>query len=212
MAQLHDLPASAKTRQSKQIHDRIEREDMEAILFDKIDYTQNPLAKGEYENCTFSDCNFSGSDLSDIKFSECEFLGCNLSLAKLTGTAFRDVTFKDCKMLGLRFENCNQFGFLVSFYHCTLNHSSFRKQKLKKTTYKDSKLEEVDFTESDLSSSVFDNCELTRATFESTILEKADFRTSFGYSIDLELNRVKKAKFSQAGMIGLLDKYDIEIS
>jgi uncharacterized protein YjbI with pentapeptide repeats len=70
----------------------------------------------------------------------------------------------------------------------------------------------VDFTESDLTHSVFDNCDLTRAAFEHTILEKADFRTSFNYSLDLEMNRVKKARFSQAGVIGLLGKYDIDIS
>ncbi|WP_373542362.1 pentapeptide repeat-containing protein [Chamaesiphon sp.] len=63
----------------------------------------------------------------------------------------------------------------------------------------------------DLSSSVFDNCDLTRTIFARTILEKADFRNSFNYSIDPELNRIKKAKFSQSGIAGLLDKYDIEI-
>jgi len=44
-----------------------------------------------------------------------------------------------------------------------------------------------------------------------TILEKVDFRTAINYSFDLELNRVKKAKFSTAGVIGLMDKYQIVI-
>jgi fluoroquinolone resistance protein len=43
------------------------------------------------------------------------------------------------------------------------------------------------------------------------MLEKADFRTSNGYSIDPEMNRIKKAKFSLEGVAGLLDKYDIEV-
>jgi hypothetical protein len=42
-------------------------------------------------------------------------------------------------------------------------------------------------------------------------LEKADFRTSYNYSINPEVNRIKKAKFSTAGIAGLLCKYDIEI-
>jgi len=180
--------------------------------FDKIDYRQSPLAKGEYEHRTFNNCDFSGSDLSGITFSECKFVGCNLSLARLTKTAFRDVAFQECKMLGLHFENCNQFGFWVGFYDCTLTHSSLCKQKLKKTIFRNSKLEGVDFTGSDLSSAVFDNCELTGAIFEQTILEKADFRAAFNYSIDLALNRVKKAKFTHTGIAGLLQKYDIEIS
>ena len=116
---------------------------MEESSFDKIDYTQNSLAKGEYENCTFNNCNFSNSDLSGIKFSDCEFLGCDLSLAKLARTDFQDIKSNDCKMLGLHFENCNEFGLSISFVNCRLNHSSFYKLKLKKPY---SKLQEADFT------------------------------------------------------------------
>lgn len=83
--------------------------------------------------------------------------------------------------------------------------------KLKQTVFKNSQLYEVDFTECDLSSASFDNCDLAGAIFKDTILEKADFRTAFNYSIDPELNRIKKAKFSRSGIAGLLDKYDIEI-
>jgi uncharacterized protein YjbI with pentapeptide repeats len=72
-------------------------------------------------------------------------------------------------------------------------------------------LQEIDFSEADLTSALFDNCNLQHATFDSTILEKADLRTSFNFSIDPELNRIKKAKFSLSGITGLLDKYEIEI-
>jgi uncharacterized protein YjbI with pentapeptide repeats len=72
-------------------------------------------------------------------------------------------------------------------------------------------LQEVDFSEADLNSSIFDNCDLMRATFENTILEKVDLRTSYNYSLDPELNRIRKAKFSMSGIVGLLNKYDIEI-
>jgi uncharacterized protein YjbI with pentapeptide repeats len=72
-------------------------------------------------------------------------------------------------------------------------------------------LNEVDFTESDLTASIFDNCDLNLATFDNSILEKADLRTSYNYSIDPERNRIKKARFSVAGISGLLDKYDIQI-
>ena len=54
-------------------------------------------------------------------------------------------------------------------------------------------------------------CDLTDTKFENTVIEKADFRTSFNYSIDPYLNRIKKAKFSLTNITGLLDKYDIEI-
>jgi fluoroquinolone resistance protein len=69
----------------------------------------------------------------------------------------------------------------------------------------------VDFTNSDLTGLVFENCNLFGAIFENTILEKVDFRTSFNYSINPEINRIKKAKFSMVGIVGLLDKYNILI-
>ena len=100
--------------------------------FTSMDFTENPLAKGEYENCAFLNCNFSGTDLSGIRFSAGEFISCNLSLAKLVDTALREVNFKECKMLGLRFDQCNTLGLAVGFDQCSLNHSSFYKTKLKR--------------------------------------------------------------------------------
>lgn len=114
-------------------------------------------------------------------------------------------------MLGLHFDTCSEFGLSFSFDSCQLNHSSFYKTKIKKTVFKNSQLQETDFVETDLTSAVFDNCNLQQAMFEQTTLEKADLRTSYNYSIDPETNRIKKAKFSFAGISGLLDKYDIEI-
>ena len=114
-------------------------------------------------------------------------------------------------MLGLRFDNCNDFGLSFSFEGCQLNHSSFYKMNIKKTVFKNSQLQETDFTEADLTSALFENCNLSQATFDQTTLEKADLRTSYNYSIDPENNRLKKAKFSMEGVTGLLDKYNIEI-
>ena len=83
--------------------------------------------------------------------------------------------------------------------------------KLKKTRFKNSNISEFDFTEADLTNALFDNCDLEGAKFERTILEKADLSTSRNYSIDPEINKIKKAKFSIHGIAGLLNKYDIEI-
>lgn len=189
----------------------MERKYIEEKNFENIDFSETALPDGDYENCSFVNCNFSNTDLSKICFSECDFKGCNVSMAKLTKTAFKDIKFIDCKLLGLHFEHCDNFLFAVDFENCNLNLSCFYKLKLRKTRFKNAVLGEVDFTETDLSGSHFDNCDLTGAIFENTILEKTDFRTSFNYSIDPELNKIKKAKFSIQGIIGLLDKYDIEI-
>ena len=179
--------------------------------FDKLDYTQEPLAKGEYENSTFTNCNFEETNLNDIKFISCDFHDCNWSLAQLNGTVLREVKFRDCKMLGLQFETCNDFGLSFSFENCQLNHSTFFQMNIKKTIFRNCQLREIDFSESNLTNVVFDNCDLAQAIFINTVLDKADFRTAYNYSIDPESNRLKKAKFSILGISGLLDKYDIVI-
>jgi len=142
---------------------------------------------------------------------ECEFDGCNLSMAKLHDTALKDVKFKNCKLLGVDFSVCKTFLLALGFEDCLLNLASFHQLKLKDTIFKNCQLWEADFAEADLTGAAFDGCDLRAAMFEYTVLEKADFRTAFNYSIDPELNRIKKAKFSRQGLAGLLAKYDIEI-
>ncbi len=70
---------------------------------------------------------------------------------------------------------------------------------------------EVDFMEADLSGAQFLYCNLQNAHFENTNLEKADFSTAYNYSLDPELNRIKRAKFAISGIAGLLGKYQIII-
>jgi len=153
----------------------------------------------------------SHADLSEIRFEACTFSNCNLGLATITKTAFRDVTFNGCKMLGLRFDLCNLFGLSFTFQNCVLNHSTFYRLKIKKTTFINSQILDADFTECDLTKAVFDNCDLSNTTFENTNLEQSDFRTSFNFRIDPTINRMKKSRFSLAGVVGLVEKFDIEI-
>lgn len=181
------------------------------MLFGRIDYTASPLARGEYENCTFKNCNFYSADLSNFIFRDCIFDGCDLSLVVFKNTTLNDIRFVNCKLIGLQFQESNSFLLSIGFENCILKLSVFYKLKLKKMSFINCNLQEADFTEADLTSSIFENCDLYRTIFYSTNLEKADFRSSFNYSLDPERNRIKKAKFSRLGIAGLLDKYTIEI-
>jgi uncharacterized protein YjbI with pentapeptide repeats len=176
--------------------------------FEKI----QQLAYGEYENCTFRSCNLEGADLKNFQFVGCRFEDCNLSLVKLSGASLQQVQFIGCKMQGLHFEACNPFLLEYQFEHCVLNLSSFYQTKSKKTTFHTCVLHEVDFTEADFSEGKFTECDLAGALFDRTILEKADFRSAYNYTISPALNRLKKARFSQDGLAGLLSDIGIEIS
>ena len=99
--------------------------------FQAISYSESPLDKGDYENCIFSSCIFANSSLSMINFVDCEFKSCDFSLSNVKNTAFKDCKIKDCKILGVKFEECNTFGFTIHFENCQLNLSSFYKLSLK---------------------------------------------------------------------------------
>ena len=184
---------------------------IEDKVFEGIDFTTEKIKIAEYEYCTFVNCNFNEVDLSYIIFTECEFENCNLSLVKMLDTAMHDVKLKSCKILGVHFEDCNDFSFSVHFNNCQLNLSSFYKCMLKNSSFIKSNLSEVDFTDTDLTLLVFTDCDFNAAMFENTNLFKSDLRTSFNYIINPETNNISKAKFSKSGLAGLLQKYDIVI-
>ncbi|MTI22816.1 pentapeptide repeat-containing protein [Fulvivirga sp. RKSG066] len=180
--------------------------------FKNTDYTKSPLPKGEYDNCSFTNCNFAESDLSEVVFLECEFINCDLSNAKIYQTAFRDVSFKDCKMLGLQFDQCNDFLFEIKPSGCQLNLSNFYQRMLKKAVFDSCSLHDVDFAEADLSGASFVNCDLTGAIFERTKLTGADMRGAGNFIIDPEVNDIKKARFALEGLPGLLTRYNLKIN
>jgi len=132
-------------------------------------------------------------------------------MSHIKQTVFNDISFVGCKMLGLRFDLCNDFLLSFRFKGCTLDLSSFYGLVLKKTIFENCKLLEVDFVETDLTASTFDGCDLQRAIFDRSILERADFRAAYNFNIDPERNKVRKAKFSRDGVVGLLGKYDIVV-
>lgn len=177
--------------------------------FDKISYANKAVSGREFEACHFVNCDFSGSNFSGNDFIDCRFENCNLSMMQLQYTGIKNVSFENCKLLGIDFSTCNEFLFAVHFEHCILDFVSFLKRRLRKTTFRDCSIKEANFTQADLTGSAFINCDLSRTIFQQTVLEKVDFRAASNFSIDPEGNRIKKAKFSSAGLMGLLDKYDI---
>lgn len=168
-------------------------------------------APATYENCRFTGCNFFKGDVAGSVFTGCRFEECDLSMVRLTGAAFRECEFIRCKMLGLRFETCNQIGLSFTFKQTQLSHACFAGVKMRDTRFDDCMLEETDFTGADLTGASFQHSNLLNAHFEHTNLEKCDFRNARNFTIDPEINRLKKAKFSPEGLMGLLGKYGIEV-
>ena len=127
--------------------------------YSKIDFRKSKIKKGEYDNCTFINCNFEGIHASNIQFVACEFVECNFSNTIVKDTAFKEVQFINCKMIGVKFNECDSFLLQFYFKECQLNFSSFYQLKVSNTQFVDCNLQEVDFTETVIMSSVFDNCD-----------------------------------------------------
>jgi len=181
-------------------------------VYEKQDYTQKPLPKGDYEGCRFKGCGFSNADLSAINFIDCCFEDCDLSGAGIGQASFQDTVFNNCKLVGVHFEDAHTFLFSPRFEHTVLTLSSFYGVKMKHAAFYHCILHEVDFVDADCSTVVFDNCDFAGARFENTNLEKADLRTAVHYSINPEKNKIKKAIFSLPHIAGLLHQYQIVIN
>ncbi len=175
------------------------------------DYSQIRLPKGEYEHCIFEGCIFLNGYLDNQHFMECQFIDCNLGNVNIAHTVFNDVNFERCKMIGMKFENCNDFLMDFSFVHCDLSFASFYGLSLKAKTFNHCKLIEADFTTTNLSKSIFAHCDLTKAIFSQTNLQNTDFTSALNFTIDPEKNQLKGARFSKDGLPGLLTKHQLKI-
>jgi fluoroquinolone resistance protein len=189
----------------------MDQEQHEDKTFDTIDYSEKRLPRATFIDCRFVNCNFSRATISGSDFMGCKFTGCNFSLAAMENTGLKDNSFKDCKMVGIDFSKCSDFMFSVHFENCPLDYCSFFRKKMKKTIFLHCSLKEADFTETDLSMAAFSNCDLMNTSFVQSNLEKADFRTARNYSFDPDINKMKRARFSKDGVIGLLAKYNLDI-
>ncbi|PZR19885.1 MAG: hypothetical protein DI539_12450 [Flavobacterium psychrophilum] len=163
----------------------------------------------DFERCSFTNCDFSSANFTGVAFIDCTFTGCNFYEAKINYVAFRGALFTDCDFNGVNFSMVDPLLFEIEFKDCLLDYSKFYTLKIKGTTFTNCSLIAVDFMSTDLTGVMFDNCNLHKAVFIDAIANKADFTTSYNFSIDPERNKLKKAMFSQAGLKGLLDKYDI---
>ena len=179
--------------------------------FENHIFTPGNWQVGEYESCTFLNCDFSQIDLAEHKFMECEFVNCDLSNVNIQKCAFQEIEFTDCKMLGLQFDTCNPFAFEIRCTRCMLNHSNFYQVKLLRAEFKECSMQEVDFSEADLKEATLTGCDLHNAQFDNSNLENAYLRNSYNFHIDPERNTIRGATFSRNSIEGLLHKFGISI-
>jgi uncharacterized protein YjbI with pentapeptide repeats len=165
----------------------------------------------DFEECTFTGCDFTQCDFTGTAFIDCNFVGCNFSEAKINYVSLRGAFFNNCSFTGVNFSMCDQLLFSVEFKDCRLDYAKFYTLKIKGTLFTDCSMVAVDFMNTDLTEVMFDNCNLHQSLFHDSIAVKADFTSSYNYSIDPEKNKLRRARFSQDGLKGLLEKHEIVV-
>jgi uncharacterized protein YjbI with pentapeptide repeats len=110
--------------------------------------------------------------------------------------------------VGADFFKCEHL-FSASFKNCVMQYCNFSGLNMKKGGFHRSLLKECYFKNTYLQGADFREVNLAGTIFHSCNLEKADFSGAIGYSIDPQVNQIKKAKFSLPDAIGLLACFDI---
>jgi len=168
-----------------------------------------------FEECFFKGCDFSEAIFIDCKFIECHFSKCNLSVAKMDHCRFADVVFEDCKVAGIdwtkaTWPNISLFSPL-KFFKCIINDSTFFGLSLNEIEIEECKAHDVDFREGSFCEANFTFTDFTNSLFNETNLTGTDFTEAVNYLIDINYNKIHKAKFSRHEAISLLESLEIEL-
>jgi uncharacterized protein YjbI with pentapeptide repeats len=204
------LPDSVKTRRKTSLPRKPDHFPAENV-FERWDAAQLLRHGREFEQCRFISADFAGANLGNLVFIDCLFERCNMSSATLGGTSLQNVAFDACKLSGVQFTACRDMLFGVHFDQCQMPYTSFYGRKMPQTRFQGCALTDADFGSADLTEAVFQDCSLVGAMFERTLLNGADFTTATGFAIDPETNPLRKARFTLAGLPGLVGKYGVVI-
>lgn len=184
---------------------------LEKEVIESKNFSRKSFEGYSYVSCTFKHCNFSESNFRNAKFSFCIFINCNLSLLTLDGCRFQEIEFIECKILGAKFFKCEKTFFSPLFRKCILHYCNFSDLKMKKISFLECDMKENHFHNASLVEASFQASNLMGTLFHHCDLSKADFSTAIQYRIDLQTNKIKKAKFSLPEVLNLLECFDITI-
>lgn len=178
--------------------------------FENIIWEGKTISGREFYDCHFYKCSLKECILEDCTFEKCTFEDCDLSLIQLKQTAFSRVDLLHTKAIGIAWHNARQ-ALVVSFRHCRISYSSFSGKNLKKGIFQHCQADEVDFSGCNLMQADFSGSDLAGARFVETDLTQANFVGAHRYAINIQENKVRKAKFSLPDALALLDGLGVEI-
>ncbi len=189
-------------------------EDNFAESFHALIYEEDLLEGKEFEECLFSECDFSNVPIKKCKFFRCTFKECDLSLINILDSQFSDCYFERCKLIGIDWTRADWSSLLqapLRFKDSVLNGSSFYGLTLGAIMIEHCMVQDVDFREASLVGGSLKESDLKLSSFDNTNLEEVDFRGASCFDIDVKTNTLKGATFSRYESHRLLFGLDIKL-
>jgi len=182
-------------------------------IFKGLRTTQTMAEQKEFEDCTFLLSSMTDLCFSQCRFIDCIFDRCDMSLCAFPHSAFVGCVFQNTKLVGIDWTQADWTGLKlqepVRFDACVLSHSTFIGMQITDLKMMGCISTDVDFREADLAGVDFSGTDLSQSLLHQTNLEGADFRHAMKYTIQPEVNRLTKAKFSMPEAMSLLYNMDI---
>jgi len=183
--------------------------------FKGLDFSGAEISNKEFDGCQFQECDFSEASFIKCNFVDCEFIKCNLSVVNIQYSKFSDVVFHESKLIGINWGKASWPSLALSapikLYQCIVNDCSFFGLGFPEIVIEDCKAHHADFREGDFSHANFTYTDFTGCLFDHTNLTGADFTEATHYTIDIERNIVKQARFSRFEAVRLLESLEIEL-
>jgi fluoroquinolone resistance protein len=188
----------------------------EDVIFKGVDLTNSEIDRSEFRDCEFIRCDFSDTLFQSCRVIDCTFKDCALRMSRFEDTAFATVTFKHCNLMGVDWTAINTTDWVVqlgslAFENCQMRYSIFTAMDFSGTTLTDCDLREANFVETDFTQSKFKGTDFAGAIFHQTILKEADFVGAKNYTLDVNTNTTKNARFALPEAMRLLLALDIKL-
>lgn len=185
--------------------------DLYGESFSDLRLQGDTFSSGVVEDCLFTRCRFQEVTLENFQVTGCQFVDCTFAGLHYKNMSCLNNAFQHCALSGVEWSALQDprkrdLGFLPfeSFSQCVLHHNVFYSLDLQKFDFHGCDLTGSSFDECDLRQADFSGCILQGTIFSHNDLRSADFRRASGYSLSLETNQGRGARFSLPEAVGLL--------
>ncbi|MEQ8155382.1 MAG: pentapeptide repeat-containing protein [Clostridiaceae bacterium] len=173
------------------------------------------ISDTKYIDCEFYNCDFIDVEVDNCLFKDCKFYNCTMNNVTFKYTSMKNAILDNSAFIGINWNtlkgDSRTFEPIYSAKECFFKYNNFILMNLNKFKFSGSNFQESFFEECDLRETDFKDVRFQNTQFTQCNMTKADFRGATGYVIDIQSNKLKKARFSLPDVLTLLDSIEVLI-